>query len=77
MPGFTSGFDGLCSEYSGLYIDSYLLCPHCLLMGSKTPTKRASTDIDDEAPLDRVPCDSYTPGSVEIPAVLIFLRLFG
>ena len=38
--------DNLCSEYSGLYIDSYFLCPHCLLVGSVEPTKRPTTDID-------------------------------
>ena len=32
--------DNLCNEYSGLYIDSYFLCPHCLLVGSADPTKR-------------------------------------
>ena len=71
--------DNLCSEYSGLYIDSYLLCPHCLFTGSVEPTKRPITDIaaDCERSLELVPCDPSTPGSIQIPAALIFLRLFG
>ena len=71
--------DNLCSEYSGLYIDSYLLCPHCLFAGSARPTKRPITDIaaDCKGSLELVPCDPSTPGSIQIPAALIFLRLFG
>ena len=69
--------DNLCSEYSGLYIDSYFLCPHCLLAGSVEPTKRPTTDIDQKVSVECVPCDPFTPGSVQIPAALIFLRLFG
>ena len=71
--------DNLCSEYSGLYIDSYLLCPHCLLTGSTKPTKRPITGIaaDCNRSLELVPCDPSTPGSIQIPAALIFLRLFG
>ena len=38
--------DNLCNEYSGLYIDFYFLCPHCLITGSVEPTKRPITDID-------------------------------
>ena len=69
--------DNLCNEYSGLYIDCYLLCPHCLLIDSKVPTKRPSTDIDEKVSLMWVPCDPSSSGSVQIPAALIFLRLFG
>ena len=67
----------LCSEYSGLYIDSYFLCPHCLLVGSMTPTQRSVASINEKVSLQWVPCDPFTPGSVQIPAALIFLRLFG
>ena len=71
--------DNLCSEYSGLYIDSYFLCPHCLSTESKTPTERPIADIVArcERSLELVPCDPMTPGSILIPAALIFLRLFG
>ena len=71
--------DNLCSEYSGLYIDSYFPCPHCLLTESNTPTKRPIADIVArcERSLELVPCDPTTPGSIQIPAALIFLRLFG
>ena len=69
--------DNLCMEYSGLYIDCYLLCPHCLLTGSTNPTKRSATTVDEKVSLQWVPCDPSTPGSVQIPAALIFLRLFG
>ena len=69
--------DDLCIEYSGLYIDSYLLCPHCLSVGSEKPTKRPAACIDEKVPLDWVPCDPFTPGSDKIPAALIFLRLLG
>ena len=69
--------DNLCNEYSGLYIDSYFVCPHCLLAGSMEPTKRPITDIDQKVSVEWVPCDTSTPGSVQIPAALIFLRLFG
>ena len=70
--------DYLCSEYSGLYIDSYFLCPHCLSTESNTPTKRPITDIVAccGRSLKLVPCDPMTPGSILIPAALIFLRLF-
>ena len=67
--------DNLCMEYSGLYIDCNFSCPHCLLVGSTTPTKRSATNIDDEISLECVPCS--VPGSVQIPAALIFLRLLG
>ena len=69
--------DNLCSEYSGLYIDCYLPCPHCLLTGSTAPTKRSTTIVDEKVSLQWVPCDPSTPGSTQIPAALIFLRLFG
>ena len=71
--------DNLCSEYSGLYIDSYFLCPHCLLTESNTPTKRPITDMVSrcQRSLELVPCDPTTSGSIQIPAALIFLRLFG
>ena len=69
--------DNLCSEYSGLYIDSYFLCPHCLLVGSVEPTKRPTTDIDQKVSMECVPCDPFTSGSVQIPAALIFPRLCG
>ena len=70
--------DNLCSEYSGLYIDSYYLCPHCFLTKSNTPTKRPTADIIlDHKGLELVPCDPNTFGSIQIPAALIFLRLFG
>ena len=69
--------DNLCNEYSGLYIDCYLLCPHCLLAGSTVPTKRSATIVDEKVSLQWVPCDPSTPGSAQIPAGLIFLRLFG
>ena len=69
--------DNLCNEYSGLYIDSYFLCPHCLLAGSVEPTKRPTTDIDQKVSVECVPCDPFTPGSVQIPAALIFPRLCG
>ena len=69
--------DNLCNEYSGLYIDCYLLCPHCLLIGSTAPTKRSVINVNEIVPLKFVPCDPSTPGSVQIPAALIFLRLFG
>ena len=56
--------DNLCKEYPGLYIDSYFLCPHCLLIGSTTPTKRPTTDIvlDHKTSLELVPCDPHSPG---------------
>ena len=69
--------DNLCNEYSGLYIDCYLLCPHCLLIGSTAPTKRSVINVNEKVPLKVVPCDPSTPGSVQIPAALIFLHLFG
>ena len=69
--------DKLSSEYSGLYIDSYLLCPHCLLTQSMTPIKRPLSDLDAKDSLDWVPCDPSTPGSVQIPAALVFLTLCG
>ena len=71
--------DNLCKEYPGLYIDCYFLCPHCLLTGSTTPTKRPTTDIvtDHKTSLELVPCDPHSPGSVQIPAALIFLLLLG
>ena len=34
--------DNLCSEYSGLYIDSYFLCPHCLSLNLKHQQKDLS-----------------------------------
>ena len=70
--------DNLCNEYSGLYIDCYFLCPHCLLAGSTNPTERPTSDIVlEHKGLESVPCDPFTPGSIQIPAALIFLRLFG
>ena len=66
----------LCKEYPGLYIDSYFWCPHCIFTGSTTPTKRPLSEIDGKESLDWVPCDPFTPGSVQIPVELIFLRLF-
>ena len=69
--------DNLCNEYSGLYIDCYLLCPHCLLIGSTAPTKRSAMTVEEKVSLEWVPCDPSTPGSVQIPAALIFLSLLG
>ena len=67
----------LCKEYPGLYIDSYFWCPHCLFTGSAKATKRPLNDINRKKSLDWVPCDPFTPGSVQIPAAIIFLQLFG
>ena len=69
--------DQLCTEYSGLYVDSYFHCPHCVLLGSTSPTKRPLSDFVQDASVDWVPCDQQTTGSDPIPAALIFLRLLG
>ena len=71
--------ENLCSELPGLVVDTYFLCPHCLMYRRKNPTKKSAKLLTEpcSVKLDNVPCNPRDLESEKIPAAIIFLTLLG
>ena len=67
----------LCSELPGLVVNTYFLCPHCLLSRHETPKRKHTKQLPESHPLDWVPCDPNDMESEKLPAAMIFLGLLG
>ena len=69
--------EALCSELPGLVVNTYFLCPHCLLSGHENPKRKHIKQLPESHPLDWVPCDPSDMESEKLPAAMIFLGLLG
>ena len=66
-----------CSELPGLVVNTYFLCPHCLLTREENPKRKHTKQLSESHPLDWMPCDPSDMESEKLPAAMIFLGLLG
>ena len=69
--------EALCSELPGLVVNTYFLCPHCLLTRQEKPKRKHIKQLLESHPLDWLPCDPSDLESEKLPAAMIFLGLIG
>ena len=66
----------LLHTYPGVVYDSYLVCPHCLLIGAQNKKHWNLSLIENYAEQDWMTCSASTP-AVDIPSALVYFTTLG